>query len=171
MKTKVALLVFISSMAHAVDSLAASSNSASDQNYCKVPYVDTASGKSGTYRGQCLDGKPNGSGTVTLYNGDKLDGHFEKGALSGNGTYTAADGSVYEGNWENGRRHGKGTFTWARGSSYVGEWIDDKRHGKGIFTWSNGNRFEGEFRDNKRYNGTYYTSNGRVYKCHLGQCK
>lgn len=171
MKTKIAFMVFITSMAHAVDSLAAKSNSASNLDYCKVPYVDEISGKSGTYRGQCKNEQPSGSGTVTLYNGDKLVGHFENGTLSGEGTYTAADGSVYKGDWENGKRHGQGTYTWARGSTYVGEWTDDKRHGKGIFTWSNGNRFEGEFRNNKRYNGKYFTSNGRVYKCHLGQCK
>ena len=171
MKTIVASLVFISSMAHAVDSTAATSNSASDLDYCKVPYSDTASGQSGTYRGQCVDGKPNGSGTVTLHNGDKLAGTFKNGVLSGTGTFTYADGSIYEGSFTNGMRHGQGTYTWARGSSYVGEWTDDKRHGKGVFTWSNGNRFEGEFRDNKQYNGKYYTSSGRVYKCHLGQCK
>lgn len=171
MKTALVLVVFLSTMVHAVDSSGATGNSASDLDYCKVPFKDSASGMSGTYRGQCVEGKPSGSGIVTLYNGDKLSGNFEDGVLSGEGTYTSADGNVYEGNWENGKRHGQGTFTWARGSSYQGEWIDDQRHGHGVFTWTNGNRFEGEFRNNKRYNGKYYTSSGKVYKCHMGQCK
>ena len=168
MAKTVTLVFFISSMAHAVDSTDAMSV---DLEYCKVPYTDTMDGISGTYRGQCKNGKPNGSGSVDFFNGSRLAGTFKKGALAGNGVYTSADGNIYEGGWQEGKRHGQGTFTWARGSSYAGEWIDDKRHGKGVFKWSNGNRFEGEFRDNKRYNGKYYTSTGRVYNCRLGQCK
>lgn len=171
MKTKIVLMVFISSMAHAVDSSAANSNSTSDLTYCKAPYIDVSSGESGTYGGQCMDGKPSGSGEVMLNDGTKLVGHFKNGLLSGKGTLTTPDGSVYKGNWMHGKRQGRGTYTWAQGSSYVGEWLDDKRHGKGVFTWSNGNRFEGEFRDNKRYDGKYFTSNGRVYTCHRGVCK
>ncbi|MEE8057683.1 MAG: hypothetical protein V3T17_07610 [Pseudomonadales bacterium] len=168
MKAKVALLFFISSLAHAVDSIDAVSINA---DYCKVPYIDKMDGRLGTYRGQCNDEKPHGSGTVTYHNGDKLAGVFKGGVLEGNGTHILSDGSHYKGGWENGQRHGWGAYTWARGSSYIGEWVDDKRHGKGVFTWSNGNRFEGEFRNNKRYNGKYYTRNGRVYKCRLGQCR
>ncbi len=168
MKAKIALLFFIPSMAHAVDS----ANSISpDENYCKVPYVDKFDGSSGTYRGQCENETPHGSGTVTFYNGDKLAGSFKYGALHGVGTYTTSDGSTYQGGWQKGKRHGQGTYTWAQGSSYVGEWSDDKRHGQGVFTWANGNRFKGEFRDNKRYNGKYFTSKGGVYNCRLGQCK
>jgi hypothetical protein len=168
MKIKVALLFFMSSMVHAVDSV----NTASvELEYCKVPYIDKVDGSSGTYRGQCSNEKPHGAGTITFYNGAKLAGMFTHGALNGAGTHTSSDGSVYQGGWEKGKRHGQGTYTWAHGSSYVGEWIDDKRHGKGTFIWSNGNRFEGEFRDNKQYNGKYYTSSGRVYSCRLGQCK
>lgn len=168
MTKAVVLAFFISSMAHAVDS--ADSMSA-NLDYCKVPFTDKTDGNNGTYRGQCLDDKPQGSGTVKFYNGAKLAGMFKNGSLVGNGVYTSSAGDIYKGAWQQGKRHGQGTFTWARGSSYVGEWIDDKRHGKGVFTWSNGNRFEGEFRDNKRFNGKYYTSTGRVYKCRLGQCK
>lgn len=168
MKAAAALVFFISSMAHAVDSV---DHVSADLEYCKAPYIDTFDGSSGTYRGQCLNDKPHGSGTVTFYSGDKLAGRFENGNLSGSGTFTSVDGNEYKGGWQEGKRHGRGTYTWARGSSYVGEWIDDKRHGQGVFVWSNGNRFEGEFRDNKRYNGKYFTSNGRVYKCRLGQCK
>ncbi len=171
MKKHIPILFFISSMAHVVVSVAAPSADASDLEYCKVPYIDSASGDSGTYRGQCENGKPNGSGTVTFYNGNQLSGEFTQGILNGEGKFTAADGSIYSGQWENGQRHGQGKYTWARGSSYEGEWFDDKRHGKGIFVWSNGNRFEGEFRNNKRYNGMYYTTNGGVYRCQLGQCR
>ena len=169
MKTMMALLFFISSMAHAVDS--ADTLSSTDSDYCKVPYIDKFDGSSGTYRGQCDNGKPHGSGTITFYNGDKLVGNFNSGILEGSGTYTSVEGNVYEGEWVKGKRHGRGTFTWAQGSTYVGEWLDDKRHGQGVFTWANGNRFKGEFRDNKRYNGKYYTSNGGVYVCRMGQCK
>lgn len=170
--TASAVLCFVSSMANAVDSTNTLNNLASsDLNYCKVPYVDSVDGSSGTYRGHCENEIPHGEGTVTFYDGDKLTGSFSNGQIKGDITLVSSDGNTYKGAWGEGKRNGYGTFTWARGSSYEGEWLDDKRHGQGIFTWSNGNRFEGEFRDNKRYNGKYYTSNGRVYKCRLGQCR
>lgn len=159
---------FISSMAHAVDS---QELAAKNLDYCKVSYTDNYDGTAGTYRGQCMGKVPHGSGQVNFYNGDKLTGTFERGELVGEVTITSSDGNVYQGTYQDGKRHGSGTFTWARGSRYEGEWIDDKRHGKGVFTWANGNRFEGEFRDNKQYNGKYFTSNGHIYKCRLGQCK
>lgn len=173
MKSKVAmLLVFASSMASAVDSANTMTElELSDLDLCKVSYVDKTDGAAGTYRGQCVDGKPHGSGTVTFNNGAKINGTFQNGLIEGEGTYESSDGNIYKGMWTDGKRSGFGTFTWARGSTYEGEWVDDMRHGQGVFTWSNGNRFEGEFRNNKQYNGMYYTSNGRVYKCRLGQCR
>ena len=94
MAKTVTLVFFISSMAHAVDSTDAMSV---DLEYCKVPYTDTMDGSSGTYRGQCKNGKPNGSGSVDFFNGSRLAGTFKKGALAGNGVYTSADGNIYKG--------------------------------------------------------------------------
>jgi hypothetical protein len=168
MKLLIAVLMFfVTSISYAIDNEASSA----DLDYCKVSYTNKADGSTGTYGGQCKNNVPHGSGVVTFYNGDKLSGEFVQGDLSGEGVFEAVSGDNYKGGWDDGKRNGQGTYHWARGSSYVGEWLDDKRHGDGVFTWSNGNRFEGEFRDNKRYNGKYYTSNGRVYKCRLGQCK
>ena len=168
MKALAVLILLASSMAYGVDSV---NSISADVDYCKASYKDSANGREGIYRGQCVNERPSGAGTVSFYNGDKIEGTFESGIMSGTGTYTSSQGDVYKGLWEDGVRHGKGTYNWARGSRYECEWIGDKRHGKGVFTWSNGNRFEGEFRNNKRYNGKYYTSSGRVLRCHLGQCK
>lgn len=141
----------------------------STDSYCKVAF--NHDGDKGTYKGQCLNNTPHGSGSVTLHTGDVIEGKFINGQIDGEATFKSASGNVYKGMWVNGKRHGEGTYEWAQGSSYTGEWFDDKRHGKGTFRWSNGNRFEGEFRNGKKYNGKYYTHTGRVYKCRLGQCR
>ncbi|WP_019531610.1 MORN repeat-containing protein [Dasania marina] len=139
-------------------------------DYCKVDYAENGSVK-GTYRGQCVNNQPQGVGAVDYYNGDKLEGKFNKGRLVGAATLTAAVGDVYKGLIVNGKRQGEGSYQWARGSSYVGEWSEDMRHGQGVFTWNNGTRFEGEFRDNKRYTGKLYSNNGRIVKCRRGVCR
>lgn len=165
------LILCLSMIGHTQGAVDPVSKVDSEESYCKVPYVDKKDGSAGVYRGQCAGGKPHGSGRVSYHNGDTIVGTFKNGVLDGAGTYTSSNGNVYEGTWMDGKRHGNGTFIWARGSRYVGEWTMDKKHGNGVYTWANGNRFEGEFRNDKRYNGKYYTSNGRVYKCRLGQCK
>lgn len=168
MKYLITVIAFflISSVANANNTAV---SDAAAEEYCKVKYSDNTG--TGVYRGQCKSEKPDGHGTVTFYNGDKITGTFSNGIISGEGVYRSANGNTYEGQWLEGRRHGQGVYKWAKGSTYEGEWVDDKRHGEGVFVWANGNRFVGKFRDNKRFNGNYYTSNGYVYKCRLGQCK
>ena len=168
MKSPMTVLFFFASLAHVLPATASASQPESNE-YCKVDFFSGSD--VGVYKGQCVEDIPFGSGVVEFYNGDMMEGKFKNGQLEGEAIMKAANGNTYNGEVVNGKRHGNGTFTWARGSNYVGEWVDDKRHGNGTFTWANGNRFEGEFRDNKRYNGMYYTSNGRVMKCRMGQCR
>jgi hypothetical protein len=155
------LLCCLTSLAHAVG--------AANKEYCKVDFVI---GKSyGVYKGECLNGAPDGDGYIEFYNGDVLHGHFNEGVLSGNVMLKTANGSEYRGTMVDGKRHGEGSYQWAMGASYVGEWVDDMRHGEGTYTWTDGSRFEGEFKENKRFNGTYYSANGRVMRCRMGQCR
>lgn len=159
-KIILSVMFLMTSLAHGSD----------DVDYCKMDYAESGSVK-GTYRGQCVDGLPHGAGIVSYFNGNKLDGTFDKGVIKGEGTLRLAAGDVYTGPIVEGKREGKGSYKWARGSSYVGQWSDDMRNGQGVFTWNNGSRFEGEFRDNKRYNGKFYSNNGRVMRCRMGTCR
>jgi hypothetical protein len=153
-------------MTYAADSV---DSMVSTESYCIADYADAKG--DGAYKGPCENGLPQGSGEVTYRDGARLNAAFVAGKAGGEVVYHAADGSVYEGSWQQGKRHGQGTYTWAQGSRYEGEWSDDRRHGEGVYSWFNGNRFVGNFKNNKRYNGSYYTSNGHVYKCRLGRCK
>ncbi len=79
------------------------------------------------YRGEILDAKPNGVGTLTLPNGEN-----------------------YMGEWKDGERHGQGTLLSPKGKKYEGEWKDDKKHGLGTETYPNGSKYVGEFKKGKR---------------------
>lgn len=160
MKKIIGLCCLMASLAHGSENV----------EYCKVDYAEAGSVK-GVYRGQCLDDVPQGVGTVRFFNGDTLEGSFEKGVVVGKSTLRRARGDVYKGVIVDGKREGLGSYQWAQGSRYEGEWADDMRHGQGVFTWNNGSRFEGEFRANKRYTGKFYSSNGRVVRCRMGACQ
>jgi hypothetical protein len=155
----------------AFDAMAAASTTAET---CKVAVERVGeSMPAGVYQGQCVGGKPEGSGDVVFANGDRLRGEFKNGRIDGRGTWTSGtSGNTYTGDWRNGKRSGAGTYSWARGTQqYVGEWVDDKRQGRGTFVWANGDRFEGEFRNNQQYNGTFYTAGGKVHTCYMGLCR
>ena len=54
------------------------------------------------YEGEIVNGKPNGQGTKTEYNGTKYVGEWKNGKLNGLGTHTLIDGSMFIGEWNDG---------------------------------------------------------------------
>ena len=46
----------------------------------------------GQYKGQMMNGKPNGKGHTTFKNGDTYEGEYIKGKREGYGTYSFSDG-------------------------------------------------------------------------------
>lgn len=74
------------------------------------------------YRGEVLNGRPNG------------DGHFHH-----------RSGLTYEGGWRNGLMHGEGRLMLPNGDEYVGGFQDGKRHGLGLYVDSRGNAYNGGF--------------------------
>lgn len=172
MRALLYLLCLLAPLTQAIDTSPSSGSSAVDPEPCKVSFTEVGGTEStGWYRGTCIGGVPHGRGTIEYFNGDRFSGEFADGVIEGNGKLFTVSGNVYEGNWKAGKRHGRGSFIWAQGGAYDGQWDENKRHGRGTYTWANGNRFEGEFRYNERYRGTYYTTTGRIYTCHLGQCQ
>ena len=85
------------------------------------------------YRGEILDGKPNGLGTLTLPNGENYVGEWKDGERHGQGTHLSPDGKKYEGEWKDDKKHGLGTETYPNGSKYVGEFKKGKRLRKKLF--------------------------------------
>lgn len=173
MRLIVSMFCLLASATQAVETGAGSAASAG-QGICKMAVSNVGDFMpGGSYQGQCVNGKPEGSGEVVFSNGDRFKGGFKNGRIDGSGTWTSgSSGNRYIGSWRDGRRDGEGTYSWVRSNQqYVGEWADDKRHGKGTLTWANGDRFEGEFRNNQQYTGTYYTTGGNTHTCYMGSCR
>lgn len=174
MRHFIPVLCILASAAHAMDAGRVLRGESTAREICKVQVSNIGETMpAGVYQGQCVNGRPEGSGAVSFVNGDRLEGEFLDGRVHGKGTWVSgSSGNSYTGNWRNGRRDGEGTFSWSNGAQqYVGEWVDDKRHGRGTFTWANGDRFEGEFRDNRQYTGTFTSAGGRTHTCYMGLCR
>jgi hypothetical protein len=83
-----------------------------------------------TYVGGWGQGLMEGHGFLRLENGDDYEGDFVGGQMQGNGRYGAADGSVYVGEFKNGLRDGTGTLTLPDGRSYRTVWHEGKEVGR-----------------------------------------
>lgn len=53
-----------------------------------------------TYKGNFINGFPEGNGKIDFDNGDKYEGEFYRGKIDGKGTMTFQNGSVYTGEFE-----------------------------------------------------------------------
>ncbi len=59
------------------------------------------------YRGQAVNGLPEGEGVITFANGNAYNGQVHNGQMHGQGRLSYADGtSFYEGDFKDGQRHG-----------------------------------------------------------------
>lgn len=68
------------------------------------------------YGGELRDGKPHGKGILKYYYNGKADGKyvgaFKDGKREGEGTWTLFDGTTYVGEWKNDKFHGRGILTY-----------------------------------------------------------
>ncbi|ETW00218.1 hypothetical protein H310_07611 [Aphanomyces invadans] len=73
------------------------------------------------YNGQCVQGKPHGTGVCKYTNGDVYSGEWVHGARSGWGVCVFANGDVFEGEWTSNHvsLNGKGTLTMANGTVHA----------------------------------------------------
>lgn len=101
---------------------------ANAQENCKVLLADI----SGTYSGDCVNGKANGKGESK--GKDTYIGEFKNGLPDGKGSYLYSNGDFYNGEWEKGKKEGAGSFSYKRpdktDSLVVGYWKKDKFFGK-----------------------------------------
>lgn len=97
------------------------------QESCKV----SAALLTGTYTGDCANGKANGKGKAIGV--DSYEGDFKNGYPEGYGTYTFANKDTYTGQFKKGVREGKGTMTYSSGGKdtvLTGFWKKDKYTGE-----------------------------------------
>jgi hypothetical protein len=81
------------------------------------------------YKGNMLNGLPDGYGKFKWSNGNEYEGSWKEGKPHGHGRMQYANGSVYDGEYLNGLRHGQGKFTTSDGDCYDGLWLRDKKNG------------------------------------------
>ena len=74
------------------------------------------------YKGDVLDGRPNGVGVIAFPDGRKYVGENKNGFPNGQGTMTWSNGVVYSGEYKDGKPNGLGTVTYSDGEKCVGEW-------------------------------------------------
>ena len=100
-----------------------------------IDFEQSVEWNGGIYRGQMIDGVPEGEGT------------FERDGLIYEGTWTkgnefigkvTSDKCIYEGEVQNFKFNGYGVCKYNDGRSYWGYWQDDMKHGLGRFQDSSG---------------------------------
>ena len=88
-----------------------------------IGYMSTATYD---YRGEFLNGKPDGVGIHYYKSGARYYGGFFEGKYSGLGIFLYQNGDVYEGEWKNGYRHGLGRHSSSAIPQREGIWEIDK---------------------------------------------
>ncbi len=129
-----------------------------------------SSGVKRRYYGDLVKGKWEGTGQVSLEDGEFYSGEFKNDLPHGKGIYIWPNGYVYDGEWENGKKNGMGVFFNIRQKwRYEGQFKDDRRNGSGIFHHDDGDFYIGGFENGKRHGfGSLNSADGRtVIECGL----
>ncbi|RLN97489.1 hypothetical protein BBJ28_00003732 [Nothophytophthora sp. Chile5] len=104
----------------------------------------------GKYRGEFVDSRAVGSGTVMYPNGVKYTGGFASGKFHGFGVMEMERGYRYEGEFQRGQRCGAGKLLMLQsGAVYEGEFYDNMRHGQGTETSALGYSYTGTWQRNR----------------------
>jgi hypothetical protein len=108
------------------------------------------------YSGEWIDGKPNGTGKITIPDLDYvsymiIEDNQESNNKNGTREITINYDSVvsYEGEWVDGKRHGFGKTTWWSENYYKGEYINGFRDGKGLLKGEDWGEYVGEWKNNR----------------------
>lgn len=134
-----------------------------NQNEIDNSVSQTITETNGTYTGERIDGKKQGTGKYEWKDGTTYEGEFANDEINGHGKLTIPEKGTYDGNFVNGKKSGQGTYTFANGDVYVGNWQDDKMSGEGTYTFKNGDTYVGTFSNNKFNGNGTYTKNGNKY--------
>jgi len=81
------------------------------------------------YKGNMINGLPDGYGKFKWSNGNEYEGNWKQGNPHGHGKMLYTNGDVYEGEYLDGMRNGLGKFTTFDGDCYDGLWLRDKKNG------------------------------------------
>jgi len=115
------------------------------------------------YKGEYIEGVPNGTGKIIFEDGTVYSGQMDQGQCTGIGEVTYSCGYVCQGQFLEGVPNGKaslrtekgvfegdwdkgffvhGTFTDINGHIFKGEFVNKKLQGQGVKIWPSGKRLE-----------------------------
>ncbi len=122
------------------------------------------------YYGNLVDGKQEGSGQISMEDGQFYSGKFKNGSQHGKGIAIFPNGAVYDGDCENGKANGMGVlFNIRKKWRHEGQYKDDRRNGSGIYHYEDGTFYIGGFENGNIHGfGSLNSADGRtVIKCGL----
>ena len=99
----------------------------------------------------------NGKGILTLSDGTRYNGTFEKNKFNGIGKIIDNEGTLFEGYFKEGKLDGRATQKMLNGSIYIGDFIKGIKEGKGKEE-TNEQIYEGDFKNDKKdgFGKVYY---------------
>jgi len=98
-----------------------------------------------SYKGQVLDGRRHGWGTLTLKDGTLYEAEWRSDKRHGEGVEKCPDGTRFTGHYIDGCRSGQGVMSWPEGSKYVGQFKHDRANGDGVLMRTDGSVYKGQF--------------------------
>lgn len=130
------------------------------------------------YKGQWLQGKMHGQGTLVWARDDGARCHYvgewRRDLMHGHGVEMIGMDQLYEGAFYEGERRGHGTCTYATGLVYQGQWHRHLWHGQGKEHLPDGATYEGDYVHGRRQgwgrfvlvDGTFYEGEWLDGQCH-----
>lgn len=122
----------------------------------------TIEDKKGRYKGEWMNGLPNGQGIRHTYKDDSyIYGNFVNGNAEGFCKQTfeqtwEKSQPYYEGNFKRNEYHGEGEYHYGDGGYYKGEWKDSKYHGQGAEYSNRRNKtWVGYFENDEKVDGNW----------------
>jgi len=116
----------------------------------------------GRYKGEWMNGLPNGLGIRHIYKDDSyIYGNFVDGLAEGFCKQTFEQTCeemepYYEGEFKRNEYHGKGEYHYGDGDYYKGDWKDSKYHGHGAEYSKRSNKtWVGEFENDEKVEGNW----------------
>jgi hypothetical protein len=122
----------------------------------------TIEDKKARYKGEWMNGMPNGEGIKHVYEGDYyIECNFVDGHAHGYGKQTfeqTCEKTVpyYEGEFKRNEYHGMGEYHYGDGDYYKGEWKNSKYHGQGAeYSKRRNKTWVGEFENDEKVGGNW----------------
>ena len=120
----------------------------------------TIEDKKGRYKGEWMNGIPNGKGIKHIYEGDYyIEGNFVDGFAEGHCKQTFEQTwemmqPYYEGEFKRNEYNGEGEYHYGDGYYYKGQWKDSKYHGQGAeYSKRRNKTWVGYFENDEKVNG------------------